>query len=282
MALTVNGEKIDEALVTKEYQRLKPHYDNTFKDQSPQEREKQLSEWSQENVIEMVLLRQYARVNGQDVPDAAVKLAFKEMLEQYQGQTPKFSADDEKQIKSDIGLQMKIEKLLQQITSDLAEPSEKDIEDYYQENKEQLKTPESVRVSHIIKHISYQVDEKTALSFVQQAQQQLNDGMIFSSVVAKYSDCPDNDGDLGYIVKGQMVEEFEDVVFKLGTGQTSNIFKTRFGFHIAKVYDKKQEVLQELDQVKDQIAQQITEQLRKDRIDVFVDALKEKAVIERS
>ena len=282
MALTINGEKIDESLVTKEYQRLKPYYDNVFNDQSPQEQEKQLYEWSQENVIEMVLLRQHAKQNGEAIPTGAVELAFKEMLEQYQGQTPKFTADDEKKIKSNIELQMKIERLLQQITSNLAKPSDRDIADYYQENKEQLKIPESVRVSHIIKRIGSRADEKAALSVMQQAQQLLNKGMIFSSVVAKYSDCPDNDGDLGYVVKGQMVEEFEDVVFKLGTGEASNIFKTRFGFHIAKVYDKKSAVLPELNQIKDQIARQVTEQLRKDRIDAFVDKLKEKAAIERS
>ena len=281
MVLTVNGEKIEESLVTKEYQRLKPHYDSVFKDQSEEEQEKQLYEWSQENVIEMVLLRQHARENGEAVPDAAVELAFKEMLEQYQGGKPEFSDEDEKQIKSDIGLQMKIERLLGQITSDLGKPSDKDIADYYEENKEQLKTPESVRVSHIIKHVSYQVNEETALSVMQEAEQQLNEGVIFSSVVGKYSDCPDNGGDLGYIVKGQMVEEFEDIVLKLGAGETSNIFKTRFGFHIAKVYDKKPSALPELEQVKEQIAGQVTEQLRKDKIDAFVDGLKEKAVIER-
>jgi len=282
VALTVNGEKIDESLVTKEYQRLKPHYDSVFKDQSEEEQEKQLSEWAQENVIEMVLLRQHAKENGPAVPDGAVELAFKEMLEQYKSQVPEFSEDDEKQIKSNIELQMKIERLLEQITSDLGKPSDKDVADYYAENKEQLKTPESIRVSHLVKHVSYDVDEKAALSFMQQAQEQLNEGMVFSSVVGKFSDCPDNDGDLGYIVKGQMVEEFEDVVFKLGAGETSNIFKTRFGFHIAKVYDKKPAALPELEQIKDQVAGQVTEQLRKDKIDAFVDELKEKAVIERS
>lgn len=282
MALIVNGEKIDEALVTKEYQRLKPHYDSAFKDQSPEEQEKQLYEWSQENVIEMVLLRQYARENGQEVPDGAVELAFKEMLEQYQGPRPELNADDEKKIKADINLQMKIERLFLKITSNLPKPSEKDITDYYEANKEQLRNPEAVRVSHIIKQVSYQVDEKSALSTMQQAQEQLNKGVIFSSVVAMYSDSPNNGGDLGYVVKGQMVEEFEDVVFKLGAGEISNIFKTRFGFHIAKVYEKRPTFLPELDQIKDRIAKQVTEQLRKDRIDVFVDGLKEKAGIERS
>jgi len=282
VTLTVNGESIDESLVTKEYQRLKPHYDNVFKNQTPEEQEEQLYDWSRENVIEMVLLRQYAVKNGPTIPSGAIDLTFKEILAQYQGQVPEFTDEDEKQIRFNIELQMKIERLLQQIASELPKPSDKDIAEYYQNNKERLITPESVRVSHIIKRIGYKVDEATALSIMQQAQQQLNDGMIFSSVVAQYSDSPDNDGDLGYIAKGQAVEEFEDVVFKLGPGQTSPVFKTRFGFHIAKVYEKRPAVLPELDTIKKQIAQCVTEQFRKDKIDAFVDDLKEKAVIEKS
>ncbi|HPS55130.1 MAG TPA: peptidylprolyl isomerase [Sedimentisphaerales bacterium] len=282
MTLTVNGESIDESLVTKEYQRLKPHYDNVFKNQTPEEQEEQLYDWSRENVIEMVLLRQYAVKNTPAIPRGAIDLAFKEILAQYQGQVPEFTDEDEKQIRFNIELQMKIERLLQQIASELPKPSDKDIAEYYRDNKERLITPESVRVSHIIKRIGYKVDEATALSVMQQAQQQLNDGMIFSSVVAQYSDSPDNDGDLGYIARGQAVEEFEDVIFKLGPGQTSPVFKTRFGFHIAKVYEKRPAALPELDTIKEQIAQCVTEQFRKDKIDAFVDDLKEKAVIEKS
>jgi len=282
VTLTVNGESIDESLVTKEYQRLKPHYDNVFKNQTPEEQEEQLYDWSRENVIEMVLLRQYAVKNTPAIPRGAIDLAFKEILAQYQGQVPEFTDEDEKQIRFNIELQMKIERLLQQIASELPKPSDKDIAEYYRDNKERLITPESVRVSHIIKRIGYKVDEATALSVMQQAQQQLNDGMIFSSVVAQYSDSPDNDGDLGYIARGQAVEEFEDVIFKLGPGQTSPVFKTRFGFHIAKVYEKRPAALPELDTIKEQIAQCVTEQFRKDKIDAFVDDLKEKAVIEKS
>ena len=42
MALTVNDEKIDLATIDEEADRLRPHYQSVFADQTPKEQEKQL------------------------------------------------------------------------------------------------------------------------------------------------------------------------------------------------------------------------------------------------
>lgn len=76
------------------------------------------------------------------------------------------------------------------------------------------------------------------------------------------------------------MEEFEDVVFNMGPGQTSDIFRTRFGFHIAKVYDRKPPVIPDLKEVKDQIVDALKEQAKSKAIDGFIDKLKSKAKIE--
>jgi len=77
-----------------------------------------------------------------------------------------------------------------------------------------------------------------------------------------------------------MVEEFEDVVLKLGPGEVSDVFRTRFGFHIAKLYDRKPAVLLSTEEVKGRIAEELKEQVRRKAVDEFVDTLKDKAKIE--
>ncbi|MCF7906354.1 peptidylprolyl isomerase [Patescibacteria group bacterium] len=65
-----------------------------------------------------------------------------------------------------------------------------------------------------------------------------NSNKDFSYFAKKYSEdvgSSENGGDLGWILRGQMIEEFEDVVFSLEEDEISDIFKTKYGYHIAKV-----------------------------------------------
>ena len=85
---------------------------------------------------------------------------------------------------------------------------------------------------------------------------------------------------MGYVPRGQLVEEFEDVVFNLGIGEVSDIFRTRFGFHIAKVYDRKPAVVPSFEQVKPQIVSALKDKMQEKDIDDFIDQLRGKAKIE--
>ncbi|MHC4572606.1 MAG: peptidylprolyl isomerase [Planctomycetota bacterium] len=282
MALIVSGEKIEDSVIQQEVEHLRPHYEQVFKDKDPKEREAQLLDWSRENVIERVLLNQHAKKHGKPIPQADVEAAFEEVIRRSGGERlkEKFASSDEKKIKEQIELQMKVERALQDACKDLPELSKEAISEFYEENKEQFKSPEQIRVAHIVKHISGQTDESTTHGAILQAADDLKQGAAFEMLVAKYSDCPDNGGDLGYITRGQMVEEFEDVVFNLGTGEVSQVFRTRFGFHIAKLYDRKQPVIPPLGEVKDQVVRELKEQIRNNAVDQFIDRLRRDAKIE--
>ena len=134
-------------------------------------------------------------------------------------------------------------------------------------------------MAHIVKYVNWQTDEETAYNAIKEAQDELKNAS-FEMVVDKHTDCADNGGDLGYITRGQMVEEFEDVVFNLGSGDVSDIFRSRFGFHIAKVYDRRPSEVADLKEVKEQIINTLQEQMRSKTIDEYIDSLKEKAKIE--
>jgi parvulin-like peptidyl-prolyl isomerase len=283
MTLVVNGEKIEDSQVRQEVERLRPDYEKAFRDQNPKEKEAQLLDWSRENVIERVLINQQAEKYDEQIPKAEVEAAFEELKKQCGGNkrlNKEFGTGDEKEIKEQIELHMKVERMLQDVCKDLPEPSEDAASEYYEENKEQFKTGEQVRVAHIVKHINWQTDESAAHNVIIKAQNELKNGAVFEMVVTKYSDCPENVGDLGYIVRGQMVEEFDDVVFNLGIGEISEVFRTRFGFHIAKLYGRKPAVVRSLKEVKEQIADELERQMRTKAVNEFIDQLKSKAKIE--
>lgn len=73
-----------------------------------------------------------------------------------------------------------------------------------------------------------------AVQLVQQLQDRLASGETFQQLAVLYSDCttaPDS-GMLPDFTRGAMVQEFEDAVFSLDSGEVSGAVETDFGFHL--------------------------------------------------
>lgn len=283
MAIIVNGERIEDREIREEVERLRPSYEKVFADQDAAARDAQLLEWSKENVVERVLLRQEAKASGPQIPADEVDAAFARLKERY----PKiedlykdFNADSDEKVKAIIELQMKVEHKIGEVYSKTSKPTEAEIAEYYEQNKERFAGGEQIRIAHIVKYVNWQTDEADAHEAISQAHKEILGGTPFEAVVQKYSDCGDRGGDLGYVTRGQLVEEFEDVVFNLNVGQVSDIFRTRFGFHVAKLYDRRPPAIPPLKNIKDQVVEQAREQKREQALGEYLDELRSKATVE--
>lgn len=285
MALIINGERIEDSVIEQEVERLRPDYERVFTDQDKEEQEVQLLDWSKENVLERVLINQEAKENAAEIPKEDIDSAIANLKEQYPDEEQlykDFGVEDDTKIKEDIEQQLRVQRILDGISKDLPKPSKEAIQEYYEAHKEQFTQGEQARVAHIVKYVNWQTDEDSAHKAISQAYEELQGGAAFEVVVDKHTDCGDNGGDLGNVMRGQMVEEFEDVVFNLGVGEVSPIFRTRFGFHIAKVYDKKPATVAELKDVQAQIVETLAQQIQEEAVNKFVDSLKSKAKIEQA
>lgn len=69
---------------------------------------------------------------------------------------------------------------------------------------------------------------------------QIEDGASFADVAAKHSNCPSgrNGGDLGNFRQGQMVPEFDRVVFNDEVGVVHGPVKTQFGYHLLEIQSR--------------------------------------------
>jgi peptidyl-prolyl cis-trans isomerase C len=67
--------------------------------------------------------------------------------------------------------------------------------------------------------------------------QQLETGADFADLAKAHSECPSgrNGGDLGEFGPGQMVKEFDQVVFSAEVGKVQGPVKTQFGYHLLEV-----------------------------------------------
>jgi len=67
--------------------------------------------------------------------------------------------------------------------------------------------------------------------------EEIANGADFADVAKKHSSCPSsrNGGDLGEFGPGQMVPEFDKVVFSADVGSVEGPVKTQFGYHLLEV-----------------------------------------------
>lgn len=66
---------------------------------------------------------------------------------------------------------------------------------------------------------------------------QIEGGADFATLASEHSKCPSGKqgGDLGEFGRGQMVPEFDEVVFSGEVGKVHGPVKTQFGYHLVEV-----------------------------------------------
>ncbi len=139
-----------------------------------------------------------------------------------------------------------------------------ELQAYYNQHRDQYRTPEQVKVSHILIKTPLagadgKVDEKGVAEAQKRAEdllKQLKAGAKFEDLATKNSEDPGSakqGGSLGWIGKGRTVPEFEKAAFSLPKGQMSDLVKSSYGFHIIRVDDKQSAHMKSLDEVKGEI-----------------------------
>ena len=125
----------------------------------------------------------------------------------------------------------------------------------YQQNIQDYQVPTRVHAEHIlfmtVGKTDAEVDEikKKAEDVLKQVKK----GAKFDELARKNSEdkgSQDKGGDLGWLVQGQTVPEFEKAAFSLQPGQVSDLVKTQYGFHIIKVLEKETAHTKPLEEVK--------------------------------
>jgi len=146
-----------------------------------------------------------------------------------------------------------------------------DLQAFYNQHQDEFRIPETVTVRHILIKTPTpgpdgKVDPKgveAAKAKAEDVQKQLKAGASFDELAKKYSDDPgsaQNGGLLPPLTKGRTVPEFEQAAFTTPKGQTTDIIRTSYGFHIIHVEDKQTARVKPLDEVKPQIEPAIKQQ----------------------
>ena len=278
MALLINGELVSDSVIRQEASALRQQYAGALEG-DPVEIEMRLREQAQENVIARTLLRQEAARDPEPLDPAAVEQALTAVRSQSAVKAGCDPRADDNELRREIEARLRVDRFIGRLGAKLARPRPKEVGEYYRKNREGFHMPEMVRASHIVKNVDENTGEEAALAALREVQAQLNGGN-FAELADRYSDCHGNGGDLGYFPRGQMVDEFDHVVFAMQPGQTSDIFRTPFGFHIARLVDRRPAGIRGLPEVKDEIEELLHRQKLQRAVDELLDRLREKADVQ--
>jgi peptidyl-prolyl cis-trans isomerase D len=147
-------------------------------------------------------------------------------------------------------------------------PTDADLQKMYTQNQAAFRTPEQVKVRHILLMTQGKPPAEDLLK-------QVRSGANFADLAKKYSEDPgskDKGGEYTVQRNGQMVKEFEDAAFRLKPGE-SEIVKTTYGYHVFQVMDHEQARLKPFDEVKPQLAVE----WKKQRVNDIMQQISDKA-----
>lgn len=139
---------------------------------------------------------------------------------------------------------------LDKMTKNLSAPTDAEAKAYYEKNRSQFVIPESVLLRHIL--VKTEKEAKDVL-------ERLKKGDKFGDIANKVSICPSRakGGSLDWLPKGTLVKEIEDAAFTMQNGQITGPVKSRFGYHVLLLEDKRAPQETSLDQVKDSIIERL-------------------------
>ncbi len=251
----VNGTAISEAELDREVTKLLPktYFHSTVNEEKLAEVKKK----ALESLIEHTLMYSYAISKGIKATDEEVEEIVDKLVDFY-GSQEKLEAvlkqnktdmtELRQAIRRDLTLKHLFEKEIEYKISD------EDLKKYYEKNKFKFKEPEKIKAAliYVRNDPGDPKGREKALEKIKKAEQELKDGENFPYVAQTYSDDPTRvkGGDLGFIHRGRLDMDLENIAFSMDANTTSDIIEKDVGYFIIKVDEKKEPNQLSFDDVK--------------------------------
>lgn len=207
----------------------------------------------QERQIQEMPFKNDASIPQVKITDAMLKAYYDKNISQFE--VPE-------QVKADYVV-LSSEALASQITV-----SDADIKSFYDQNAKRYGVEEQRRASHILVAVKKDASAAEVAAAKAKAEKLLAQVRAapadFARLAKANSDDPgsgERGGDLDLFGRGMMVKPFEDVAFGMKVGDTSDLVRSDFGFHIIKLTEIKPAAIKPLEEVKADIAAEIKKQL---------------------
>jgi peptidyl-prolyl cis-trans isomerase D len=153
-----------------------------------------------------------------------------------------------------------------QLPGGIPQPSQQDIQSYYNQHQADYQVPDQARSRHILIKVDPKADAKTDAAAKAKAEdlaKQLRNGGNWTDLAKKNSDDPgskDSGGELGFAQRGRMVPEFDKAIFGNKINDIA-VVKSQFGYHVVQVEERQSAHAQSVGEVTDTIKATLSRQL---------------------
>ena len=249
----------------------------TFHKDVPIEKRKRFYDKAIEELIVRELQYQNGLENGLKPDKARVdaqveKLKKRFSAEEYKASLKKAGMTEE-MLRSQIEKEMVIQAIIAKKANEASPITETAIKDYYEQNISKYKQPETVKLRLISTK-----DEKKANDMLAK----IKEGDDFGDIAFNMSEDEYRvkSGDIGYMHRGRLLPEIEDIAFKMKVGELSNVIKADDKWFILKLEDKKPEHQLSFEETKDKLKKEMEAKQAQELNEKWIAGLKAKAKIE--
>jgi len=286
MPLIINGERIDDALLEQEFSAIKAHFES-LGNVSCCERDEEFRGYARDNIVARVLLAQEAERCVAALDDGEIDAAVERLKAEHGGDeqfaaATGFRADQAELLRQNLHTELRMRRMVERLTAGDPEPTDAELQGYYDAHIDVFMTTEEVRASHILKAPRRGEDREGAYQQLREARERLLEGADFLLVARECSDKPQEETDLGFFKRGELMEEFERVAFSMRVGEVSPIFASPFGLHLVKITDRRPAAPRPFEEVRSEVRERLLQERRESRIRELVEQLKARASIEQT
>jgi nitrogen fixation protein NifM len=207
------------------------------------------------------------------VPPSTLEIALQEIRGRYPGDE-EFASDlarnglDETSFAIALERELKVDAVLEKVSSKAAKINEMDVELYFQFHSEKFRRAETRLARHILITINETIAENTRAEATKRitaiAARLIKEPLRFEEQALKHSECPTalDGGKLGDLPRGKLFPELDTALFEMKAGEVSGVLESELGFHILRCDVITVESLMGLEQAKPYI-RKLMEQKRK-------------------
>lgn len=257
------------------------------------EREKTLK-GAQESIlnrmIDNILIEQQAAKLGITVKDEDVTGTIRNILSQKNLTMDDFEKILEKEglsldaYKKEVKEQMTRSRVIRRELRIAISVSDEEIGEYYAQHRSEYEGQIAVRIKQIVLFFPENADDDMKRKMkgdMEEILRRLKGGEPFDKLASQFSQGPTarEGGDVGFVEKGVMNPEMEQVAFAMEPGQVSGIIESPAGLSILTVTDKRGANTRMVDSVRDEIKDKIMDAKMEKKYDEWITDLRQKAHI---